>query len=664
MFEYHENKLCVQAGWLIEEAQVITLNNYRNLTRRDHIQVLRRGCKGVAALVEWASLPERFRTPIIEMVGDPVKTAKHTNFIDFLERDTAAIAFYSNYTLDNGEALPDKNIREYVANATLLNAIRQLVNDQNARRKALGANPSGKVWHLLAEVIQELPVHTWPHSLPKNVQSLKRREKKYREEGYESLIHGSFCNSNSEKINDDARMWLLMRWADRVRKVPSITHMLREYNAKAELEDWKPLEDDKTIRNYLYSPEVKYLWYGHRYGEGKAKEKFTHHLKTKMPSMRDSLWYSDGTKMNYYFLDEDGKIATCQVYEVMDVYSEVLLGFHISKSEDFEAQYNAYKMAAQVSGHRPYEIGFDNQGGHKKLVAGNFLTKLARLSVKAQPYNGKSKTIESAFKRFQEGYLKKDWFFTGMNIQSKKLESKANMEFIMANKANLPTLAEVKKIYEQRRMEWNSAAHYESGQPRVNMYRESENPKAPELNMFEMVDLFWIQRPDAVTCTSTGISFKEKGNVYEYMVYKNQMPDLDWLDTSIDRKFHIKYDPDDRTLIYLYEMDALGLRFVTEATIKIETHRAKQEQEGWETSYIHKVIEANKVQRVKTRDKMDAILAEHNALPEDYGLNSPALRGIESQKKKNARNKVKPTRDYDKVVSNMDEGDEDVFNGY
>lgn len=60
--------------------------------------------------------------------------------------------------------------------------------------------------------------------------------------------------------------------------------------------------------------------------------------------MRDALWYGDGTKLNLYYLGEDGKVRTTMVYEVMDAYSEVLLGYHISDAEDYEQQYHAYRM--------------------------------------------------------------------------------------------------------------------------------------------------------------------------------------------------------------------------------------------------------------------------------------------------------------------------------
>ncbi|MGB9590907.1 MAG: hypothetical protein ACPL1K_00125, partial [Candidatus Kryptoniota bacterium] len=42
----------------------------------------------------------------------------------------------------------------------------------------------------------------YPHDLPTNPRRLKDRIKKYIENGYESLIHGNWCNRNSRKVNE------------------------------------------------------------------------------------------------------------------------------------------------------------------------------------------------------------------------------------------------------------------------------------------------------------------------------------------------------------------------------------------------------------------------------------------------------------------------------
>ncbi|MCT4580805.1 MAG: Mu transposase C-terminal domain-containing protein [Flavobacteriales bacterium] len=610
------------------------MNNYRNLIRRKWLQVIRRGGNGRTALVSYDSIPERFKKVIVDKFGDPRETTKQSRIKDKLVTDLKAAEYFNNYTLDNGSALPEKAKKEYLANACVLNALHKVINETKSVR--------GKVknaWIESSDAIQKLPKHTYPHTLPKNVQSLKRKHKKYIAEGYESLIHKGFCNDNSEKITEDAKVWVISRWADRVAVCANMEQLLFEYNQLAIQKGWKTLKEEKTLYNYLNKEGVKHLWYGHRHGDAVSKEKFVYQHSTILPTMRDSLWYSDGTKLNYFYLDKDGKVATCQVYEIMDAYSEVLLGYHISKSEDYVTQYHAYKMAVQISGHRPYQLGFDGQGGHKKLKSGNFLTKLSRLAIRTQPYNGKSKTIENAFFRFQSQFLKRDWFFTGQNITAKRQESKMNREFINANKANLPTFEEVVEIYKKRRQEWNEALHPKTRVPRLEMYNQSTNPNTSAINLWDMVDLFWVEREKPVICTAYGISFTEKKQKHTYVVYReDSLPDVEWLRNNVDKKFHIKYDPEDMSMVYLYENTPLGLRFVSEARIKVEIHRGKQEQESWEAEYYKKVEELKKQSRLAADEKMDSLLESEGRAAHQYGLNSPSLLGLKNKREKVANN--------------------------
>ncbi|MEI6061735.1 MAG: kinase, partial [Bacteroidota bacterium] len=532
--------------------------------------------------------------------------------------------------------------------------------------KDMGGKQAG-LWESLSLTLSELDKKLYPHTLPENPVRLREKYMLYKRDGYLSLVHKGYGNKVAEKINDLAKLWLLSKWANHVNRVTSVEHLFSLYNIEAEAQGWKQIESSLTIRNFLYSEGVQDLWYGHRYGELKSKEKFALQHSTRLPSMRDSLWYSDGTKLNYYYLTEDGKIETTSVYEVMDAFSEILLGHHISKTEDFEAQFKAYKMAVQFSGYRPYQLGYDNQGGHKKLENAGFLNKLAHLSIKAQPYNGKSKTIENAFDRFQAGFLKRDWFFTGQNITAKKTESRANMEFILTNKSNLPSLQEIKYTYAQRRMEWNNAPHpkAKNGETRMEMYRNSHNPEAVKVDIMDMVDIFWLLRPEPVTLNAYGLSFTEKKVKYDFLVYKDGMPDQLWLRKNIDKKFWIKFDPEDMSLIYLYEKDATGLRFITVAETKVTVSRGKQEQEDFEAAYLTQVNNENKVIRASRVDEMDSILEQFGMLPEQNGLISPRIKGVS---KKGTRQVKSPKASadtygkYEKELSNAVADDEtDIY---
>lgn len=633
MYEYHNNVLSIPARILYEDLELVAYNTYRSYVNRGKLKRTKEGRgKGNEAFVAFDSLPDDFKDAVTEVLG-PAPKATQIIFTNYIREDIEARKFFNTYTLATGEELPEKNKIEYIANAEVFNAVTEILNSTMSMRRALGSKI--KPWEKLNDVIKKIPKSKWAHSLPGHQRRLQDKYKKYIKEGYGSLIHEGFGHKNSEKLNDEAKSWVLARWSDRVNKCTGYTQLLREYNQMAEVMNWKQLISEGSLINFLTDTKIEPLWYGFRYGELTAKEKYMYQQSTKLPSMRDSLWYSDGTKLNYYYKDEDGKIKTIQVYEVFDTYSEVFLGYHISNTEDYEAQYYAFKMALQISGHKPYEIKFDNQGGTKKLQAQSFLGKLSRITRNTAPYNGKSKTIENAFGRFQAEYLKQDWFFTGMNIQAKKAESKANMEFVLANKNNLPTLSEVKEIYAKRRKEWNEAQHPKSNKSRLEVYLDSMNPSTPEVQLWDMMDLFWIKHEKQITCTPYGIKFQKDKVSYNYMVHDVEgIPDIDWLSDHIDKKFTVAYDPDDMSVIQLYEDTPLGLRKVCMAETKVEIHRNAQEQEDWEASFIRKVDQRIKEKRVANRDKMLQIQKQHGMSAEDYGMVEPNLKGIESARKK------------------------------
>lgn len=579
MFEFYQNNiLCVHATWLVDE-EILTESNYKQLCSRGHLKKVTTGGNGRKALIQFDTMRSDIKNKVIELAGDPYAKVSTITFTDYIENDTKAYDFFRNFTLDNGEALPEKTQKEYCANANVCNAIDYIVKSKLAQRKAL-AGSKINVWERLTAVVSELPKHTYPHTLPANQRRLKDKVNQYLNEGYEVFIHKSFGSKNAEKLNDDAKQFVFARWCDRIKKVTNYSQLLREYNTEAQEQGWKMLKSEQSLINFLTDPKIEPLWYGHRHGELGFKEKYTMQFKTALPSMRDSLWYSDGTKINWYYQDENGKMKTTNVYEVMDAYSEVFLGYHISENEDYEAGYQAYKMAIKTSGHRPYQVSFDNGSGNLKLHNGGFFDKISHMAVKVAPYNGKSKTIESAFGRFQAQFQAQEWNFTGQNITAKKASSRANMEFILANKEKLPTLSEMKALYAKRRQEWNSAPHPKTGKPRIDMYYESINVEAPEVSPFQMVDFFWIERNQAVTCTSGGISFKEKNIQYDYVVYQENSRNIDqgWHLKNVNQKFIIKFDPDDMSLIYLYKKTPLGLKFECAAETKVEIHRNKQEQ--------------------------------------------------------------------------------------
>lgn len=671
MYQYFNNTLSIPADVIYSELSLISYDAYKSRVARKTLLKTRNACPGQKALLNYEALPHNFKVAVKEKYGDPYVVAKRNAIEDLIVNDQEAIDYFRDYRYDDDKSLSLEKQREYCMNAQILKVCQTLSSNRKAYCKSLGGRAI-KIWETLSVILNELDKTKYPHSLPSNPRSLERACSRFNHNSYYGIIHKNYGNDNSEKLAADARFWVLSRWADPVKRVVSVEQLLLEYNAIAPSKGWKSLEDSKSIYNYLYRPDIQEMWYAHRHGELKAKEKFGFQHSTKMPTMRDSLWYSDGTKLNYYYRTDDGKISTISVYEIMDAYSEVLLGYHISESENYVTQYCAYKMALQFAGHKPYQLGFDNQGGHKKLTAGSFISKIAHLAIRTQPYNGKSKTIELAFKRFQEQHLKKDWFFTGQNIQAKKQESKANMEFINANKENLPSLEDIKAMYLQRRTEWNNAPHHATGKPRIEMYLSSVNPETPKVQLWDMVDMFWILRAEPVTYTAYGLTFTEKKQKYTYTVYDdNRLPNMDFHRKNIDKKFFIKFDPEDFSMIYLFEKDANGeLRFISAAETKVTIVRGRQEQEEFDTQYLASVQKLNDTARIKRVDEMDEILKAHGMHAEDYGLNAPNVLGLTAKKRKEKKiptdygELLKEESELVPILANGKEETPDPWNNY
>lgn len=605
----------------------LTESQYKHDLERGHLRIFRRGTKG-NTLIDVRSISRIDRLNVIEDTYGKIEadTAK-TGFKAVLP-DQAAAAFYVEYRDESGKALTGERRVLYTNGARLMNTLVSIRQAQVAARARGGERKKMKDWWKECVEFVKENSERYPNVLPLNARRFKEKFDEYVREGYSALVKKTNSEGNAEKLTEKAKDWLIARWASPVDRC-TITQLFELYNIEAQIKGWQPVRSASTIERFINRPEIVPMWYGARYGELKAKEKYTRQHRTILPQQRDALWYGDGTKMNYYYRDDNGKVATCNVYEVVDVYSEVLLGYHISASEDYEAQYRAFKMAMETAGHKPYEVRFDNQGGHKKLESSSLFAKMAHLSISCQPYNGKSKTIESIFGRFQQSFLHKDWYFTGQNITAKKRESRANMEFIAANAKDIPTLDEVKRQYAMRREEWNYAPHPETGEPRMDMYLQSHNESTMEVGVFDMISIFGLMNPKPVKYRANGLVMQVGGVKYQYEVMDdNGQPDFAFLKANVDREFFVEYMPDDMGVVALYEETATGeKRFVRMAEKYISVHRAIQEQDEFDHAFIKAMDSRNKQLRNELAAETEDILERNGLHPSQHGLVMPKLKG-------------------------------------
>ena len=636
------NIRCVTYSELVDGG-VITQAQYRHYVERKVFRFLKRGGNGRIAKIDYNSLPDKVRSKYDETHPDAETQLKNRLMSNLLRTDSKAIDFYRRHTLTDGSGLTDKKQAEYVLNAQVMNEMMRVEAEAKATQSKCGHSRPKIVWEIVEGTCDKLR-ELYGHTLKKR--RLREKFNAYKKYGYIVLISGKDGNSSARKIGPmEARLLLKLKRS----KVPVYTdqQIFNEFNriaeesqrkAKDPKQALKPIKSPNTLHNYLYAPEVMPMWYAAVFGMQAWKGKYTTLLKTEMPSMRDSLWYSDGTKLNLYYKNKDGKMCTTSVYEVMDAYSEVFLGYDIAPNENFDSQYRAFRMAVEVAGVRPYEIVNDNQGGHKKAAAQGFFDKIAVLRKPTMPYNGNSKTIESAFGRFQSQILHKLWYFTGQNVTTVKKNSHPNMEFIEQNAFALPTLEEVKKIYKECRDEWNNAPHPSTGIARMEMYLMSKNPETQPVTAIDLIQMFWLKKPETVTFTGGGLTFDLNKESYEYEVRgENGLPDIEWALRNTGRKFQIFYDPMDMTRIELWEVTATGLKYSTDATPKVSIHRGTQERTAEETGYMRRVIEQSKEAMALVQIATEEFDLDEAIAAELFGLSTPKPKHVSKERMEEIR---------------------------
>lgn len=631
--EYYNKILCVTFAELTGGRDpVMKANTLKCNVQRCNIACARRGGgEGTQALYVWSSIPEKYRRRFVATYGDPEEKMREAMTKASIKIDAKAREYYEAYTYMDKDGqerhLTEKMIEEYTINASVLGELEKMAARRQAIRSSLNAPMSG-AWDLILDSSERMR-ESYGHTLPGTLARLKTRLKAWKADGYQSVVSGKLGNSSALKITGD---FLKLIVALKRSKVPVYTdaQLFEKANEIAEERGWKPIRSLSGMKKWLNSPSVEPLWYDAVYGEQAARQRYGRKHKTALPTRRDTLWYGDGTKLNLYYRDEQGKVRTTQVYEVIDAMSEVLLGYCISDTEDYEAQYHAYRMAIQKSGHKPYEIVYDNQGGHKKLDSDGFIGKICRVHRPTQPYNGESKTIESVFGRFQAQVLHKDWRFTGQNVTAKKASSRPNVEFIEANKDSLYTLEELKDAYAAARKEWNEGRHPATGERRIDMYEKSVNEETQEVTLHDMVDMFWLFTKRMATFTDQGLQVTIKGEKRQYEVCSSPgVPDHEWRRKHTYERFIVAYDPYDFASIRLYTKGTDGsLRFERTAEPYILIHRALQDQQGTDDAkFIRQEQEANLQDRIERTVAGRTIAAEHGTDAEQQGLHSPKLKG-------------------------------------
>lgn len=438
--QYYNNILAVETKWLIAEG-IMSEVNYRQLACRGDIRVVRRGCRGQEALVDYESMPERFRRKVDAIVKDPYKAVKVNMVEEYIAHSAEASDYFDRYQIGDDRHLPADKRREYYANAIVMDAIHTLIVNRSAKRRALGGKAT-RFWEEISQAVQDLDRTRFPHALPANARSLERKYKAYKAEGYESLIHKTYImqNKNAAKVSDDSQVSALGVLISDPRNLDN-EQVARIYNTLAAQMLWKTITASTVA---VWRDKLDNDIYARRHGAVAYRSKKAMQVKRSAPTCPLYYWTMDGWDAELMYRKEENGRTTYHnrltVVFVLDACCKYPVGYAIGTHETpeliKEALRNAAKHTESLFGqmYRTAQLQSDNYA-IKKLMP--LYTQMAEKATPAQVKNAKAKTIEPWFKYFNKKYCQLQPNWSGFGVTSRK-DLQPNSDFLNKYRKNFP----------------------------------------------------------------------------------------------------------------------------------------------------------------------------------------------------------------------------------
>ncbi|MCE9538450.1 MAG: hypothetical protein K8R85_04425, partial [Bacteroidetes bacterium] len=500
--EYHNNILCVSGTELIiteaNPSGLISESLWKKW-QRDGASVVRRACYGKPSLIDLNTIPFKYRNLIAEKFGAPVEQSTVKTFKDKITPDANAITFYSNYLLSDGRNLPESSLREYAANASVLNAIKEIKENATVSRKALGGTMN-KFWAKALIAVNNVRVESG-HNLPGAETPLKRKYEKYIESGYVALISGKYCNDNSRKVSSDIERLIMSLYAMPNKPFSSDVHTmyLSFLAGKIEVADRKtgelfvpsqfihnnkPLELSKgTVWNYLNQPQNRVIVDKVRSGSHRFNSSVRPHHHRHAPEYSFSKISMDDRDLPRKCVN--GKWL--KAYYAYDVASGCVVGYSYSMDKDeklfLDCLRDLFRLIEREGFGMPMEVEVENHLVRKFFDDLAFMFPFVRI---CNPGNSQEKHAEHFNRAKKYGIEKKTQ--NGIGRWWSKHEAytvdrdKVNDEF-------------VEKAYTYERLvaddvnaikDYNNQMHPKQkkypGKTRWQVLAENMNPKSPDVS--------------------------------------------------------------------------------------------------------------------------------------------------------------------------------------
>ena len=621
MYEVFNNSLCIYANDLIRinekrgvgsEKGFLAEGTYYSKINRGLLIVMRRASHGKPALIEYKTMEEDVKKKYVETYGDPLREAERNRMgllESTLQYNEAAYTFFSvEYRDELGRKLSADKAALYTLQVRVLDAVLELVRQKKI--EIGGGNTRIDIWGNMSVMVNDLATirdnqgnARYPHKLPANAKSLKRKADQYAKEGWSALIHKNRGNANAKKVADERLEAVMHKLLSQHMNLNNV-QIMEKYNEVAKLMEMPLIKSPVTVDKYRKQMESTTL--AHQRGSKAFRNKLEMQIKRSAPETALTYWTLDGWDVELVYQKQILKVGDNGVrhkrttYDnrktvvmVIDACCKYPIGYAIGDRECTAlirtALRNAVKHTKELFGmrYKPLQLQSDN---YQKKVMTPFYQAITKYYTPAAVGNAKSKIIEPYFNEINRNYCQLLPNWSGHNITANP-DNQPNIEIINHNRRIVPTEEEcVAQIHEIVRLEREKkiAAYMEAW---ANTPEERKIPFCDE----EYLMLMGETSGRTNRLSGQGLMIEMMGERINYESFKMELREHyneDWV---------VRYDPEDLSQVLIVNakstkghrvLEEVGtLAYMMQRTMKVPMALADQKPEHYE--YRKKVREFN-----------------------------------------------------------------------
>lgn len=582
------------------------------MRNRKQLLILRRSTPGSSALVDFETMRPDIKQKYIQVYGDPraaiaAKTQKSALETAIVYENAAYEYFSVKYRYDNDRKLPPEKVDEYTLNVRIMDALLKLRDTR--KQWAFGSgNIRINIWERLCQLSNDLlPLKDpngraiFPHKLPQNWKSLKRKCEQYEqaravseEEGFRSVIHKAYGNKHAVKVLNNEQQAVMHKLISHHNNLNSV-QIMNEYNKVADLMSWEPVNSPTTVDNYRKKMDLTTMP-GCK-GVATLRNTRMKQIHRSAPEQALTYWTLDGWTVELLYQkkiktkEKDGKLYMKTTYTnrktaviVLDACKKYPIGYAIGDHESpaliREALRNAVNHTRELFGtrYKPLQLQSDN---YQKKVMVPFYQAMTKYYTPAALGNAKSKIIEPYFLSLNRDFCQLQANWSGFGITA-DTANQPNLEIINYNRSLVPdeatVIGQIEAMIETERAK------------KIDDYREAWNHTEEARKI-----PFGTEEYLLLMGETTGRTNKLTGSGL-YIEFMGKRLCFDSFDLSLRNYYNedwiVRFDPDDMSQVLIsnakrlksgrVEKETGTLRYLLQQEIKVPMALADQKPEHFE----------------------------------------------------------------------------------